>query len=145
MAGQGYYTGRITQGGLGGQDLSLVICDTNIFISLFRNIPQTVAELESIGSENVLIPSVSVMELYRGMQNKTELAEMQKKIRRYNILHFNEEVSKQAIELTNKFRLSHNLQIPDAIIGAMSIVYNTQLLTYNKKDFKFIPGIKLYA
>jgi predicted nucleic acid-binding protein len=121
------------------------MCDTNIFISLFRNIPQTIAELEIIGSENVLIPSVSVMELYRGMQHKREMAEMQKKISRYNILHFNEDVSKSAIELVNKFKLSHNLQIPDALIGAMSIVYEIPLFTYNRKDFKFIPGIKLYA
>jgi len=125
--------------------LSFVICDTNIFISLFRNIPQTVTELELIGSENVLIPSISVMELYRGMLNKKEMADMQKKLSSYNVLHFNEEVSKQTIELINKFKLSHNLQIPDAIIGAMSIVYNIELYTYNKKDFKFIPGIKLHV
>jgi len=125
--------------------LSLIICDTNIFISLFRNIQQTVEELEIIGSENVLIPSVSVMELYRGMQNKKEMAEMQKKINSYNILHFNEDVSKNAIDIINKFKLSHNIQIPDAIIAAMSIVYDLELFTYNKKDFKFIPGIKLYT
>ena len=125
--------------------MSFVICDTNIFISLFRNIQQTVDELETIGSENVLIPSVSVMELYRGMQDKKELAEMQKKISRYNVLHFNEDVSKNAIDLVSKFKLSHNLQIPDAIIGAMSVVYNIELFTYNKKDFKFIPGIRLYS
>lgn len=107
--------------------------------------PHTVDELESIGSENVLIPSVSVMELYRGMQHKKEMLEMQKKIIRYNILHYNEDVSKQAIELINKFKLSHNLQIPDAIIGAMSVIYQVQLFTYNTKDFKFIPGIKLYS
>jgi len=124
--------------------LSLIICDTNIFISLFRNIQQTVEELEIIGSENVLIPSISVMELYRGMQNKKEMAEMQKKINSYNILHFNEDVSKNAIDIINKFKLSHNIQIPDAIIAAMSIVYDLELFTYNKKDFKFIPGIKLY-
>ena len=124
--------------------MSLIICDTNIFILLFRNIQQTVEELEIIGSENVLIPSVSVMELYRGMQNKKEMAEMQKKINSYNILHFNEDVSKNAIDIINKFKLSHNIQIPDAIIAAMSIVYDLELFTYNKKDFKFIPGIKLY-
>ncbi|WP_299584437.1 type II toxin-antitoxin system VapC family toxin [Mucilaginibacter sp.] len=125
--------------------MSFVLCDTNIFISLFRNIQQTVEELEIIGSENVLIPSISVMELYRGMQYKKEMAEMQKKITQYNILHYNEEVSRNAIWLINKFKLSHNLQIPDAIIGAMSIVYNIELFTYNLKDFKFIPGIKLYT
>jgi len=125
--------------------LSFVICDTNILISLFRNIQQTVDDLETIGSGNVLVPSVSVMELYRGMLNKKEMSEMQRKISRYNILHFNEEVSKRSIELVNKFKLSHNLQIPDAIIGSMSVVYNIDLFTYNKKDFRFIPGIKLYV
>ena len=123
--------------------MSLVICDTNIFISLFRNIQQTVEELEIIGSENVLIPSISVMELYRGMQYKKEMIEMQNKISSYNILHYNEDVSRTAIQLINKFKLSHNLQIPDAIIGAMSVVYNLELFTYNKKDFQFISGIKL--
>ena len=125
--------------------MSFVICDTNILISLFRNIQQTVDDLETIGSGNVLVPSVSVMELYRGMLNKKEMSEMQRKISRYNILHFNEEVSKRSIELVNKFKLSHNLQIPDAIIGSMSVVYNIDLFTYNKKDFRFIPGIKLYV
>ncbi len=42
------------------------------------------------------------------------------------------------------FKLSHNLTIPDAIIGAMSIVSDLPLFTYNKKDFKFMPGIELY-
>lgn len=69
---------------------------------------------------------------------------MQKKIKQYNILHFNQDVSNHAIELVQKFKLSHNLQIPDAIIGAMSVVYDLELYTYNTKDFKFIPGIKLY-
>jgi len=124
--------------------LSLVICDTNIFISLFKNMRPTVEELEAIGSRNVLISSVSVMELYRGMQHKKEVADMQKKIKQYNILHFNQDVSNHAIELVQKFKLSHNLQIPDAIIGAMSVVYDLELYTYNTKDFKFIPGIKLY-
>jgi len=124
--------------------LSLVICDTNIFISLFKNLEHTIEELEVIGSEKVLIPSVSVMELFRGMQHKKEMMDMQKKIKQYNIIHFNEEVSKHAVELINKFKLSHNLQIPDAIIGAMSVIYNLQLFTYNKKDFSFIPGINLY-
>jgi predicted nucleic acid-binding protein len=125
--------------------LSLVICDTNIFISLFRNIQSTIDQLESIGSESILIPSVSVMELYRGMQNKKEMAEMQKKINSYNVLHFNEEVSSTAVSLINKFKLSNNIQIPDAIIGAMSIVYDIELFTYNTKDFKFIPGIRLHV
>ncbi len=124
--------------------MSFVICDTNIFISLFRELANTADELKDIGNENVLIPSVSVMELYRGMENKKELKEMEQKIKRYNVIHYNEAVSQKAIELVHEYKLSHNLEIPDAIIGAMSLVYDLPLFTYNKKDFKFIPGIKLY-
>jgi len=124
--------------------MNLVICDTNIFISLFSERPDTITELKYIGDENVLIPSISVMELYRGMDNKREMKTMRDNIKRYNVVHFNEEVSVKAIELIHDFKLSHGLQIPDAIIGAMSLVYRVPLFTYNKKDFKFIPGLRLY-
>ena len=124
--------------------MSLVICDTNIFISLFKELPHTIEELKNIGDANILMPSDSVMELYRGMENKKDLKKMETKVKQYNIIHFNEAVSVKATSLIHQFRLSHNLQIPDAIIGAMSVVYELPLHTYNKKDFKFIPGIRLH-
>lgn len=125
--------------------MSLIICDTNVFISLFRNIEDTVDNLKLIGGDNVIIPSICVMELYRGMQTKVEMLGMQKKIDRYNILHINEDISEKAIDLIHRYKLSHNLDIPDAIIAATSLVYDISLFTYNTKDFKFIPGIKLYT
>ncbi len=125
--------------------MNFVICDTNIFISLFRGIETTITELKSIGDENVLIPSISVMELYRGMRNKAELTQMRKKLESYNIIHYNEDVSKLAIKLVLDYRLSQDLSIPDAIIGAMSVIYEIPLLTYNVKDFRFIPRLSLYA
>lgn len=121
--------------------MKYVICDTNIFISAFNGIQNTIEQLEQIGSENILIPSISVMELYRGMSKKREMIAMAKKIAYYNIIHFDEKVSLLSV---NKYSLSHNLQIPDAIIGAISIVYNIPLFTYNLKDFKYLPGIRLY-
>ncbi len=124
--------------------MSLVICDTNIFISLFKQLPETIEHLKAIGSENILIPSISVMELYCGMQNKTELAAMKSKIKQYNIIHYNDSVSKKAIDFIHVYKLSHNLKIHNAIIGAMSVVYNIPLFTYNKKDFKYLPSIILY-
>ena len=42
------------------------------------------------------------------------------------------------------FRLSHNLQIPDAIIGATAVIHQIPFYTYNTKDFNIIPGIKLF-
>lgn len=124
--------------------MSLVICDTNIFISAFNGLSKTTEALAKIGSDNVLMPSITVMELYRGMDNKEQMAKMARKIKAYNILDFNEEVSQTAIELIKTFKLSNNLQIPDAIIAALSINYNLPLFTYNIRDFKFIPELNLY-
>ncbi|MBY0425071.1 MAG: PIN domain-containing protein, partial [Cytophagales bacterium] len=91
-----------------------------------------------------LLSSVSIMELLQGMRNKHELKEMTKKLKNYNVIHFNEEVSERAIMYIKEYRLSHNLQIPDAIIAAIAVEFELTLFTYNLKDFQFIPQIKLF-
>lgn len=122
----------------------LILCDTNIFISWFRGDIETCSRLQLIGLENILIPSVTVMELVQGTRNKTELIQLKKKLKAYHIIHFNEITSRLAVELNGQYRLSHGLLIPDAIIAATAITFNLKLFTYNLKDFKFIPGIQIY-
>jgi len=124
---------------------AIVLCDTNTLIHYFNNHQPTIDKVNSIGHLNVLLSSITIMELYRGMGNKKELKEMQKKIKGYSVMNFNAEISMLAIELITDFKLSHDLKIPDAIIGASAIIYNIPLFTYNKKDFKFMPGITLYS
>jgi predicted nucleic acid-binding protein len=122
----------------------LILCDTNILISWFRGDLETLSRLEKIGLENILIPSVTLMELLQGIRNKPESLQLKKKLKAYNIIHFNEITSKLSIELIERYKLSHGLLIPDAIIAATAITFNLKLFTYNLKDFKFIPGIQLY-
>ena len=122
----------------------LILCDTDIFISWFRGDIETITRLEYIGLEHILIPSVTVMELLQGTRNKAESIQLKKALKAYHIIHFNETSSKLSIELIEKYRLSHGLLIPDAIIAATALTFNLKLFTYNLKDFKFIPGIQLY-
>ena len=121
-----------------------IICDTNVFIKLFSGDITVITELSKIGNSRILMPSISVMELFVGMGNKTELQQMKKKIKHFNIVHLNEAASQKSIELIADYRLSHGLLIPDALIGAMALTYDLELYTYNLKDFRFIPNIKLY-
>jgi len=122
----------------------LILCDTNIFISWFKGEDHTIAALQAIGLENILIPSVTTMELIQGVRNKKELFQFQKKLKNYNIIHFNERTSQIAIELIKAYKLSKGLLIPDAIIAATALTYNLRLFTYNLKDFNFIPNIRLF-
>ena len=48
-----------------------------------------------------------------------------------------------ATKLIEGFKLSHSLQIPDALIGATAIIQQIPLFTYNTKDFTFMPEISL--
>lgn len=121
----------------------MVLCDTNIFINAFNGRRDTIDSLQEISLDQIVISSITVMELYQGMGNKTELAQMKKKMRYYDVIAINEDISKMATGFIENFRLSHNLQIPDAIIGATAVVYNLPLFTYNTKDFDFLPEIQL--
>jgi predicted nucleic acid-binding protein len=122
----------------------MILCDTNIFIRAFNEMQDTLDQLQLIGYENIVLSSVTVMELFQGMGNKKELAAMKKKIKYYDVVHFDSDVSIKAIELMENYKLSHGLKIPDAIIGATSIVHEIMLFTYNLKDFDYMPSIKLY-
>ena len=122
----------------------MILCDSNIFISAFNARKDAIEKLDEIGFENIALSAITVMELYQGMGNKTELARMKKKIKYYDVVQMDAEISMLAIRLIEKFKLSHGLQIPDAIIGATAAVHKIPLFTYNKKDFDFTPGLVFY-
>ena len=121
----------------------MVLCDTNILINLFNGNAETLASLNNIGLDNIAISDITVMELYQGMGNKAELLQMKKKLKFYDSIQKDIQTSVLATELIEKFRLSHSLQIPDAIIGATAIIHQIPLFTYNIKDFNFMPDLQL--
>ena len=120
------------------------MCDTNIFINWFNNDKQTIDKLEEIGLENIAVSVITIMELIQGVDNKEQLQRLKKKIKNYTIIDFTDEVSKLSLKLIENYKLSHNLQIPDAIIGATAISYKIPLFSYNTKDFIFMPKLVLY-
>jgi predicted nucleic acid-binding protein len=121
----------------------LVLCDTNIFIHWFNDHLPTIKKLEDIGLNNIAISVISVMELIAGVDNKQQLSHLKKRIKNYYIVNFNDEISELSLDMIERYSLSENLQIPDAIIGATAIALDMTLFTYNHKDFRFIPNIKL--
>lgn len=59
------------------------------------------------------------------------------------MLPINEKISKNFIEQMLKYSLSHNLDLPDALIASTAIIYNVELFTLNVKHFKYIDNLKL--
>ncbi len=55
----------------------------------------------------------------------------------FKIIDIDQNISKIATNLIYKYSKSHNLNIPDGIIAATAIKYDSLLFTYNLKNFKY--------
>ena len=121
-----------------------IICDTNIFIEIFKKNFFIRSELIRIGYENIFISDVVKAELFFGANNKIELVNIKKSIEDFPVLPILPEISKMAVNFVENYCLSNKLNLPDALIAATSIYYNIELFTLNIKDFKYIPNLKLY-
>lgn len=84
------------------------------------------------------------MELINGAGNKNELDRINRDVHQFKIALIDNAITQSAIQLLQDYRLSHGLALPDALIGATSIILQSELFTYNIKDYKFIDGLILY-
>jgi predicted nucleic acid-binding protein len=55
------------------QITGIIVCDTNVFINLLRNDNPTITAIEKIGFQNIVMPVITALELYKGSANKSEL------------------------------------------------------------------------
>lgn len=126
-----------------------VICDTDVLIEFFdekkARHSQTVASIDEIGIDNILISAISKMELIKGTLHKEHSQQVAKKLKRLDTILLSPEITVRTIELLNTYHLSHGLAIPDALIAATSLETEIKLFTYNVRDFKFIKGLNLYS
>jgi len=123
----------------------MIICDTNIFIEVFRLNYFIRTALEEIGYEHIAISDIVKAELFFGAKDKSELRSIKKCIDCFCVLHIESDISIIAVDLLEKYCLSHKLNLPDALIAATAIYYNIELFTLNTKDFVYIPNLKLYS
>ncbi len=124
--------------------MALTIIDTDILINVGRGDINSIDCLEKLARTSELAISViTQMELIVGVRDKIELQILTKFLKRFQILELNGQISRNAIDLLERYRLSHGLLIPDALIAATAIVFDQNFITKNQKDFRFIDGLNL--
>jgi predicted nucleic acid-binding protein len=114
-------------------DKKKIICDTNIFIQVLSGDDKIISAVEFIRHENILMTSITALELCKGASNKKEMKSISSFINVYSILSLNTKSSILAIELLKKYSLSHNLSLPDSLIAAISITESMILLEVKKR------------
>lgn len=124
----------------------MIIIDSDILIDAGRNVPKAIDFIEQEYTSGTLaISVVSQMEVMVGCRNKSELDVLNRFLSRFKIISLNPPIANKAVELLRRFRLSHGLLIPDALIAATAIVFNADLATRNKRDYVFIAGLNVQA
>jgi len=105
---------------------NLTIVDTDVLIDAALRVGAAIDCLDQIERQTSLgISVVTEMELIIGCRSKTELRKVEHFLRRY--------------------RLSHGLLIPDAMIAATAITLGHSLVSKNQRDFRFIEGLQLLS
>jgi len=123
--------------------MAIAFADTNIVIDYMKNRDneELVSYVNSF--DTVYINDVVIMELYQGARDKKELNYIKKKIMKFEVLKMNHEIISLAKEILDRYTLSHNTKIMDALIASTVIMYNIDLFTWNKKDFRYLEQITL--
>lgn len=122
----------------------MILCDTNIFIEIYRGNEAIIQSIANIGQQNIAISDVSCAELLFGARNKRELQLIRKDLNKLNVLPIQTNISKLAVSLVEKYSISHKLSLPDALIASTAIYHQIELYTLNIKDFRFIENVQLF-
>ena len=122
----------------------MILVDTNIFIEYYKNNSAICKILEQIAPQETAVCDVVCAELYFGARNRQELADIISDMEKLTVLTIIPKISQLAVNLVKQYCLSHKLKFPDALIASTALIHNAELLTLNKKDFDYIPNLKLF-
>lgn len=126
---------------------SRVLIDSDVLIWLTRGNSNALTVVQN--TPDWVISAVSYMELAQGCRNKTELKAIQKAFKssgnaaQPDILPITQTISNLACNLVEKYALSHNVHLADALIAATAMTHSLTLLTANNKHFSAIDGLKI--
>lgn len=121
-----------------------VVVDTDILVDAGRGVGEAVSCLQQIEQRAALALSViSQMELMIGCHSKAELRSLDRFLLRFQLIKLSEQISDTALDLLRRYRLSHGLLIPDALIAATALSLSVAFVTKNQRDYRFIAGLSL--
>jgi tRNA(fMet)-specific endonuclease VapC len=84
----------------------MVLCDTNIFIEVYKDNPSIITALKSIGQVNIDIYDVTCAELLYGARNKLELKISKQDLEKLFTLPISSAISAYAVNLIEQYLIA---------------------------------------
>jgi len=119
----------------------MYLLDTDVLIDCLRGMPLAKQWLASLSAEPFGVPGVVAMELVMGCRDQADQRQVQKFVRRFQILWPDASEFAHAYDLLAAYRLGFGVGIPDCLIAATALSRNATLLTFNLKHFQAIRGL----
>lgn len=121
-----------------------VLFDTDVLTDAGRGVSSAVDVLNEAAKKHALaVSTITEMELIVGCRNKAELHALDGFLKRFVVLPPGEAIADEGLRLLRKYRLSHGLLIPDALIAATALTENLPLVSKNQRDYRFIANLQL--
>jgi predicted nucleic acid-binding protein len=68
----------------------MILSDTCVLIENFRENPEVTRIIKDIGTDNIVLNTIIVMELISGARNKIELNSIKKRLNKFQIVEINQ-------------------------------------------------------
>jgi len=123
-----------------------VVLDTSIIIDFLRTkqgLFSELALLEKTGSTLLYLPTVAVLELWKG--NSMDIHDVESSVERIlqvtRDIPLSKQLAKKAGELIRKDTVS---DFVDSVIAASTLYLEAELATLNQKHFAKVKGLKIF-
>ncbi len=123
---------------IAGPDL---LVDTSVLIDVGRKVNPSLDWFRSVRHRMIGIPVLVLMELVDGCRTGAEVARLKKELIPLPVVHLTAEDSALGLSWFEQFKLSHGLEIIDALIGATAARLALPFFTLNLKHFRLLPGV----
>ncbi len=117
------------------------LLDTCIIIDYLRQNDEAVSFIHSLQTIPRL-SSLTVMELYAGIQDKREQHAIEVMINHSLVLDVTHEIGVGSGLFLKQYRASHKIGTIDALIAATAEIHQLQLATRNLKDFPMFKNLE---
>jgi predicted nucleic acid-binding protein len=130
---------------------SSLLIDTDVLINFFDKTKKFHLKAQTDFYEfndKKIEPCISVIttiEMIQGSKNNIEKNKILKQIEPFDVVFLSPEICTVTRDLIITYSSSHGLLMGDAFIAASALYLDIPLFTFNKKDFRFIKGLKLYG
>ena len=120
-----------------------MLVDTDVLIWYSRANPKAINFIHQLDGFSISV--VTYMEIMQGTRNQHEAVAFNRLVSQLSIkiIQIDELISSKAMFFVEKYALSHNMQLADALIGVTAINRQLKLATANTKHYQYLQEVKI--